>query len=93
MKLGIANLRVWGCYVYVRVPQPKKLDHCVVRGHFLGFTKSRLIVCWYDPSTKTVKHISAIRFDEYNTPLTSADTLSPGALILSGTEPSIDSST
>mgnify|MGYP006998082157 CR=1 FL=1 len=30
MKLGMANLIVWGCYVYVRVPQPKKLDHCVV---------------------------------------------------------------
>jgi len=93
IKPNINNLRVWGCYVYVRVPQPKKLDHRVVRGHFLGFTKSRLIVRWYDPSTKTVKHASAIRFDEYNTPLTSADTLSPGALILSGTEPSIDSST
>ncbi len=40
----INNLRVWGCYVYVRVPEPTKLAPRVHRGHFLGFTKSRLIV-------------------------------------------------
>ncbi len=93
LKPNINNLRVWGCYVYVRVPTPKKLDHRVVRGHFLGFTKSRLIVCWYDPATKTVKNASAVHFDEYNTPLTSTDTLSLGALILSGSDPVLDPST
>jgi hypothetical protein len=54
IKPHINNLRVQGCYVYVRVPEPKKLDNHVTRGHFLGFTKSRLIVRWYDTSTKTV---------------------------------------
>jgi hypothetical protein len=83
-KPHVDHLRVWGCYVYVRVPSPKKLDHRVQRGHFLGFTKSRLIIRWYDPTTKVVKHASAVRFDEYNTPLTTTDKLSPGALILSG---------
>jgi hypothetical protein len=84
VKPHINNLRVWGCYIYVRVPEPKKLDPRVTRGHFLGFTKSRLIVRWYDSVTKTVKHASAVRFDELNTRLTTSDTLSPGALILSG---------
>jgi hypothetical protein len=59
-KPHINNLRVWGCYVYVRVLDPKKLDHRVTCGHFLGFTKSRLIVQWYNPSTQTVKHASAV---------------------------------
>jgi len=88
-KPHIDNLRVWGCYVYVRIPDPKKLDNHVARGHFLGFTKSRLIVRWYDPSTQTVKHASAVRFDEYNTRLHPTDTLSPGALLLLGSEPSL----
>jgi hypothetical protein len=86
-KPSIDNLRVWGCYVYVHLPDPRKLDHRVTRGHFLGFTKSRFIVRWYDPHHKTVKHASAVRFDEYNTRLTEQDTLAPGALILSGTTP------
>ena len=89
-KPHIDNLRVWGCYVYVRVSDPKKLDNRVTRGHFLGFTKSRLIVRWYDPSTNTVKHASAVRFDENNTRLYPTDTLSPGALILSGTDPCLE---
>jgi len=87
-KPHINNLRVWGCYVYVRVPDPTKLSHRVTRGYFLGFTKSRLIVRWYDPSTSMVKHASAVRFDEFNTKLTESDRLSPGALILSGQPPS-----
>jgi len=89
-KPHINNLRVWGCYVYVRIPDPKKLDHRVTRGHYLGFTKSRLIVRWYDPSTQTVKHASAVRFDEHNTRLHPTDTLSPGALILAGDDPHIE---
>jgi len=84
VKPHINNLRVWGCHVYVRIPNPKKLEQRVVRGYFLGFTKSRLIVRWYDSETKLVKHASAVRFDETNTPLTADDKLSPGALILSG---------
>jgi hypothetical protein len=93
-KPSINNLRVWGCYVYVRVHDAKKLDHRVKRGYFLGFTKSRLFVRWFDPVTKSVKHASAVRFDELNTKLYSTDTLAPGALILSGmTPPSLTSDT
>jgi len=85
-------LRVWGYYVYVHLPAPKKLDHRVTCGYFLGFTKSRLIFRWFDPTTKTVKHASADCFDELNTWLYSTDTLSSGALILSGTSsPTVDS--
>jgi len=84
IKPHVNNLRIWGCYVYVCLPTPKKLDHCVVRGHFLGFTKSRLIIHGYDPTSQVVKHASAVCFDEYNTPLTVEDKLSPGALMLSG---------
>jgi hypothetical protein len=36
IKPHIDHLRVWGCYVYVRQPEPKKLDHRVSRGYFLG---------------------------------------------------------
>jgi len=89
LKPHIDNLHVWGCYVYVCLPDPKKLDHRVTRGHFLGFTKSHLIIRWYDSSTKTVKHASAVCFNKSNTKLTESDVLSPGALILSGITPSL----
>ena len=92
-KPHINHLRVWGCYVYIRNPDPKKLDNRVTRGHFLGFTKSRLIVRWYDPTTQTVKHASAVRFDENNARLHPTDTLSPGALLLTGSEPTLPDST
>jgi hypothetical protein len=92
-KPHINNLRVRGCYVYVRVLEPTKLAPRVHRGHFLGFTKSRLIVRWYDPTTSSVKHASAVRFDEFNTKLMESDQLSPGAMILSGQQPSLPEST
>ncbi len=50
----------------------------------LGFTKSHLIIHWYDPTSNIVKHANAIYFDEYNTPLTVEDKLSHGASILFG---------
>jgi len=82
IKPNINHLRVWGCVVYVRVPSPKKLDDRVIRGYFLGFANSRLIIRWLDNATNTVKHASAFRFDEFNTKRTEDDKLSPGALIL-----------
>lgn len=87
IKPNINHFRVWGCIVYVRVPHPKKLDDRVSRGYFLGFSKSRLIIHWLDPSSNTVKHASAFRFDEYNTKRQESDTLSPGALILADANP------
>jgi hypothetical protein len=43
-KPCIDDLRVWGCTVYVRVPNPKKMESKVHRGFFMGFTKSRLLI-------------------------------------------------
>jgi hypothetical protein len=48
----------------------------------MGFTKSRLLIRWFDPTTNKVKHANAVRFDEYNVPLTSTDKPSPGTLLL-----------
>lgn len=58
----------------------------------MGFTKSRLLIRWFDPKTNTVKHACAIRFDEHNTPLTPDDKPSPGALLLQDHPPSTISS-
>jgi hypothetical protein len=86
IKPHISKLHIWRCYVYICLPDPKILDHCcVTHGLFLGFTKPHQIVYWYHPSTNTVKHANAARFDEHNTKLTFDDTLSPGAFVLSGT--------
>jgi hypothetical protein len=87
IKPHVNNLHVKGCYIYVHVQDPKKLDNRVIHGHFLGFTKSCLIVRNLDPATSSVKHTSAVLFDEYNTRLYDHDTLSPGALLLSGCDP------
>jgi hypothetical protein len=82
VKPRIDDLRVWGCTVYVRNDSTKKSESRVHRGYFMGFTKSRLLIRWLDPTTNTIKHACAIRFDEHNIPLTSTDTPSPGTLLL-----------
>jgi hypothetical protein len=82
VKPRIDDLRVWGCTVYVCNPSPKKTDSKVQRGYFMGFTKSRLLIRWLDPSTDTIKHACAVRFDEHDVPLSSTNTPSPGSLLL-----------
>ena len=69
IKPSIHHFRVWGYVVYVGVPK----DDRVIRGYFLGFTKSRLIIHWLDPTTNTVKHASAFRFDEFHIKRTEDD--------------------
>jgi hypothetical protein len=82
IKPRIDDLHVWGCTVYVRTPSPKKTDSKVHRGYFMGFTKSRLLIRWLDPTTDTVKHACAVRFDKHDVPLSSSDHPSPGSLLL-----------
>jgi hypothetical protein len=82
VKPRIDDLCVWGCTVYVRNDSTKKSESRVYRGYFMGFTKSWLLIRWLDPTTNTVKHACAIRFDEHNITLTSTDTPSPGTLLL-----------
>jgi hypothetical protein len=71
--MTIAHLRVWGCIVYVKVPSPKKSEDRVTHGYFMGFTKSRLLIRWLDPSSRQVKHAFAVKFDEYCTPISPSD--------------------
>ncbi len=73
IKPTIADLRVWGCVVYVKVPSPKKSEDRVTRGYFMGFTKSRLLIRWLDPFSNQVKHAYAVQFDEYCTPISPTD--------------------
>jgi len=87
VKPNINHLRVWGCTVYVRVPSPTKSESRVQQGYFMEFTKSRLLIRWFDPSTNMVKHSTAARFDEVNTTLPNTNDLSPGSLLLSNTPP------
>jgi hypothetical protein len=88
-KPSISDLRVWGCVVYVKVPSPKKSEDRVTRGYFMGFTKSCLLIHWLDPASRHVKHAFAVKFDEYCTPTSSTDHISPGSLLLSSQSPPI----
>jgi hypothetical protein len=83
IKPSIAHLRVCGCVVYVKVPSPKKSEDRVTRGYFMGFTRSRLLVRWLDPSSRQVKHAFAVKFDEYCTPISPSDHIHPGSFLLS----------
>lgn len=71
-----------GAVSYVCVPHPKMLENHSIRGYFMGFTKSRVLICWLDPSTNQVKHAFAVRFDEHQVRLSSDEQLSPGSLLL-----------
>jgi hypothetical protein len=82
IKPCISHLRVWGCVVYVQNHQAKKSDDRVTKGFFMGFTKSRLLIHWLDPTTTTVKLACAVYFDEYNTPTSTNDHISPGSILL-----------
>jgi hypothetical protein len=82
IKPSISHLRVWGCVVYIQNHNPKKSDDRVTKGFFMGFTKSRLLVRWLDPTTNTVKLTCAVHFDEYNTPTSTTDHISPGSILL-----------
>jgi hypothetical protein len=88
-KPSISDLCVWGCVVYVKVPSPKKSEDHVTRGYFMGFTKSCLLIRWLDPASRHVKHAFAVKFDEYCTPTSSTDHVSPGSLLLSSHSPPI----
>jgi hypothetical protein len=89
IKPSISHLRVWGCIVYVKVPSPKKSEDRVIRGYFMGFTKSRLLIRWLDPTTRQVKHAYAVQFDEHCTPLSLDDHIAPGSFLLTSEPPSI----
>ncbi len=82
IKPSINDLHVWGCIVYVCVPHPKTSENCSICGYFMGFTKSRVLIRWLDPSTNQVKHAFAVRFDEHQVRLSSDEQLSPGSLLL-----------
>jgi hypothetical protein len=56
IKPSIHDLCAWGCIVYVKVPHPKKSEDLSTCGYFMGFTKSRVLIYWLDPSTNQVKH-------------------------------------
>ncbi len=87
IKPRIDDLRVWGCTVYVREDSPKKSHSKVHRGYFMGFTKSRLLIRWLDPTTDTVKHACAVRFNEHDVPISSDNKPSPGSLLLRNDSP------
>ncbi len=55
-------------HCHVKIPSPKKLEDHVTHGYFMGFTKSKLLIHWLDPSSHQVKHAYAIQLNEHCTP-------------------------
>jgi hypothetical protein len=88
VKLGTLLKPVFLTYVYgaapctYTFPHPPNQNPEFIRDTFMGFTKSRSLIRWLDPSTNTIKHTTAARFDEYRTLLSSTNTLPPGSLLL-----------
>ncbi len=88
IKPSITDLRIWGCQVFIQTLDPKKSEPRAVCGYFMGFTRSRVLIHWWDPSTNQVKHAFAVRFDESNNHPSSKDHQSPGSLLLTTNDPS-----
>lgn len=65
IKPSIYDLWVWGCIDYIKNPHPKKSEDHSTHGYFMGFTKSRVLIHWLDPSMNQVKHAYAACFDEH----------------------------
>jgi len=84
-KPSIHHLRIWGCTVYVQTHSPPKSQPRVQLGYFMGFTKSRSLIRWLDPTTNTVKHTTSARFDELQTYIPHTTTKTPGTFLLEDT--------
>lgn len=82
-KPSSLDLHVWGSVVYIKVPTPKKSEDRVIRGYFMGFTKSCLLIHWLHPTTQKVKYAFAVKFDEHCTPTSVTDHVPPGSLLFS----------
>jgi hypothetical protein len=66
LPIDIANLRTFGCYVYVRPPgrRPSKLELHVNHGRFLGYTATWTQIHYLDLRTNSIKTSVHVRYDE-----------------------------
>jgi hypothetical protein len=87
IKPSMHHLRIWGCTVYVQTNSPTKSQSQVQLGYFMGFTKSRSLIRWLDPTTNTVKHTTSARFDELKTTIPNTTVNTPGTLLLDDSQP------
>ncbi len=51
-RISINDFRVWGCQVYVKNQKRKTTDSRIVKGYFMGYTNSRVIMRWWNPATE-----------------------------------------
>ncbi len=54
LNIGLSGLHS------VQISDPKKSESRAVQGYFMGRTKSRVLIHWWDPSTNQVKHAFAV---------------------------------
>lgn len=63
-RTSIHDFRVWGCAIYPRSHNHKKLDDRTLQGFFMGYTNTRSIIKWWDPKTDKVNFCMSAQFIE-----------------------------
>jgi hypothetical protein len=59
-------MHIWGCNALTPHRNLKKGDPLTKDGMFYGFFKGRILLRWFDPSTKIVQHAYGDRFLEFD---------------------------
>ena len=79
-RTSIHDYRVWGCEIYPRSHNPKKLDDRVEKGYFMGYTTTRSIIKWWDPISNNVYFCTSAKFVEHDYKSPDGST-APGCLL------------
>jgi hypothetical protein len=64
VNLPLVSADIWVCRVLIPAHGLKKADDRASEGQFYGFTKSRNLLNWLDPTMETVKNPLGARFLE-----------------------------
>ena len=66
VRSRIHDFRIWGCEVYVKNHYAKASDDRVTCDYFMGYTPTRCIIRWWNPSTNTLNLATGAKFNELN---------------------------
>ncbi len=55
-RTNIHDFRVWGCEVYCKNYFKTNDEDKTIRGYFMEYTSTRVLITWWDPSSNKIKY-------------------------------------
>ena len=66
VRPSIHDFRVWGCEVWCKNHKAKASHDRVIKGYFMGYTSTRVIIRWWNPSSNKTLTATSVKFNETN---------------------------